>query len=336
MEALLRPILMWKDKLRFFVRKSHKRMRKTSSHGWGGLSLLVFFEDSHDEPKQFRINYFILIFLVAIIILPLLFSLAVHFNNYLSTEKQSQRLETRYSLLETSMALTIEKKQLIDRAQRQLRRFHRKFSPHKTKSMREILNEDPSSLTMYKPEHIPSKPGLYRSRYELDLLVPLRRDVESLVLRQSPYIFRPIWNRILIHHLMPRGWGLAGGVGYVTSLYGNRRNPIGSGSEFHSGVDFAYVSGTPIIATAPGIIIRALRTPKSGYGKFVRIHHGFGYTSLYAHCQSLAVKEGDYVKRGQVIAYVGRTGRVTGEHLHYEIQLGLDQAINPLPYIKLK
>ena len=325
---------MWKDRLRFFVRKGHKRVHETSSYGWGALSLLVFFDDSHEEPKQLRINYFILIFLGIIFILLPLFGLGMQISNYLRTEKQNQNITTRYRLLETSMALTMEKKRLIAKVRWQLKRFDQKlsFSTYKNANMQEMLKQNIRSQEGAET----SKPGLYRSRYELDILLPLKKEVNYLISRHIPYIFQPIRNRIVIHHLMPRGWGLAGGVGYVTSLYGNRKNPIGPGTEFHSGVDFAYFSGTPIIATAPGTVVRALRIPKSGYGKFVRIHHGFGYTSLYAHCQRLAVEEGEYVERGQVIAYVGRTGRVTGDHLHYEIQLGLDQAINPLPYIRLK
>jgi murein DD-endopeptidase MepM/ murein hydrolase activator NlpD len=123
-------------------------------------------------------------------------------------------------------------------------------------------------------------------------------------------------------------------------MFGSRPNPFGGTDtgprESHSGVDFASAPGTPIVATAPGIVIRAMENTTQGYGKHVRLHHGLGYTSLYAHCRELAVTEGEYVKRGQVIGYLGRTGRATGNHVHYEVQLGADVAIDPMEYIQLK
>ena len=297
---------------------------------------MIFPESGHSEPLRFRINYFILLFAAALLIsLPLL-SLGLHLERYWGTSEDARKLETRYHLLEISMGLTLEKKQLFAELEKQLLHFHKEFSSQNKISLSELIAATAPFPKQESNVLAKSKPGLHRSRYELEFLVPLRAKMKELVSRQLPFIFRPIWNRLTIYHLTPRGWTLIGGVGHVTSLYGDRENPIEGGSEFHSGVDFAYSEGTPITAAAPGYVIRAVRTPESGYGKYVRIHHGFGFTSLYAHCKGLNVEEGEFVERGQTIAYIGRTGRTTGDHLHYEIQLGLDAAADPLPYVKLK
>lgn len=296
----------------------------------------MIFPDSHSEPLRFRINYFILLFLGCLLALLPLLSLGLYLENYWDDTEDAHEIETRYHLLEISMGLTLEKKELFDKLEKQLIRFHDEFSFQNKFSLSEIITATAPLQKQEANTLKKNKPGLHRSRYELEFLVPLRSKMKELVSRQLPFVFRPIWNRLTIYHLTPRGWTLIGGVGHVTSLYGNRQNPIEGGAEFHSGVDFAYSEGTPIIATAPGYIIRAVRAPESGYGKYVRIHHGFGFTSLYAHCKDLNVEEGEFVERGQIIAYIGRTGRTTGDHLHYEIQLGLDTATDPLPYVKLK
>ena len=300
------------------------------------MSVLIFPESAHSEPIRFRINYFILLFLGCLLVFLPLLSIGLYIGNYWDSTEDAHKLETRYHLLEMSMGLTLEKKKLFDKIEKQLIHFHNKFSFQNKFSLEELIaatippqRQQPDALRK-------NKPGLHRSRYELEFLVPLRSKMKELISRQLPFIFRPIWNRLTIYHLTPRGWALLGGVGHVTSLYGSRENPIEPGKEFHSGVDFAFAAGTPIIATAPGYVIRAVHTPESGYGKYVRIHHGFGFTSLYAHCKELNVEEGEFIERGQTIAYIGSTGRTTGDHLHYEIQLGLDAATNPLPYVKLK
>ncbi len=227
----------------------------------------------------------------------------------------------------------MEKKQLTQRLQKRL---------HDLREL-SLLDAKRSFLSLFrrtKPSRFKrpkrKKAVSHRSRYELAYLADLKEAWQEILTWESLVTLGAIWNRSLLHHIMPRGWALLGGVGHVTSLYGPRRNPIGEGIEFHAGVDFAYAKGTPIIATAPGVVLRAVNTPKSGYGNFVQLHHGLGYTSLYAHCQSILVKEGDYIERGQIIGRLGNTGRATGDHLHYEIQLGYSKASNPLPYVKLE
>ena len=323
----------WKDQLHYRLSQKRKSIQRNSKRGWSGISLLVIPEDPRSQARQFRINYFVLIFSITLTLLPFLISTALQLQAASNTKQQKQTTLTRYKLLAISMRLSMEKRALLTQIKRDLQIFPTRF-PKLSNPNQKYLWEVAENRTQATQRQI--KPGVHRSRYELELLLPLQREMRELVRYRMPFIFQTLWNRLTIHYLMPRGWALLGGVGHVTSIYGMRRNPLEEGNEFHSGVDFAYIAGTPIIATAPGIVIRAVNEPKSGYGKFVQLHHGLGYTSLYAHCQSVVVNEGQQVERGQVIAYLGRTGRVTGEHLHYEVQLGWAQATNPLPFIKLK
>ena len=110
------------------------------------------------------------------------------------------------------------------------------------------------------------------------------------------------------------------------------RDDEGSGDrEFHPGLDIANASGTPIRATADGIVARARRS--GGYGNLVMLRHDLGYATLYGHASSLLVKEGELVKRGQVIAAMGSTGRSTGSHVHYEVWFN-GRTVNPAKFLK--
>ena len=116
----------------------------------------------------------------------------------------------------------------------------------------------------------------------------------------------------------------------VASGYGYRIDPFTKIRRFHYGMDFTAKRGTPIYATGNGIVKRA-DNRSSGYGKHIRIDHGFGYLSLYAHLSKYKVRRGQKVKRGDIIGYVGNSGRSVGPHLHYEI-LKDNKKINPLNF----
>jgi murein DD-endopeptidase MepM/ murein hydrolase activator NlpD len=118
---------------------------------------------------------------------------------------------------------------------------------------------------------------------------------------------------------------LTSGVGYRAAPFG------GSGSEFHSGIDISVPVGTPIRATARGTI--SFSGFQGAYGNLVKINHGNGYETRYAHNSRLLVSVGDTVSKGDVIAHSGNTGRSTGPHLHYEVRFR-GEVRNPLNYIR--
>ena len=113
---------------------------------------------------------------------------------------------------------------------------------------------------------------------------------------------------------IPSGSPLSGAR--LTSGFGSRYHPTLGGTRFHAGVDLAAPTGTPVTATASGRVSRAGWA--GGYGILVSINHGGSIETRYAHLSAIAVRPGDSVKAGQVIGYVGSTGRSTGPHLHYE------------------
>ena len=110
-------------------------------------------------------------------------------------------------------------------------------------------------------------------------------------------------------------------AGTITSPQGYRTDPITGEISYHSGTDIAVPEGTPILAAADGTVTvaNALDSWGGSYGYYVKLDHGGGLTTLYAHCSSICVTAGQQVKAGEVIAYVGHTGRATGPHLHFEV-----------------
>ncbi len=116
----------------------------------------------------------------------------------------------------------------------------------------------------------------------------------------------------------------------MASGYGYRTDPFTKKRRFHYGMDFSARKRTPIYATGNGVVKRA-DNRSSGYGKHIRIDHGFGYVSLYAHLSKYNVRRGQRVRRGDIIGYVGNTGRSVGPHLHYEIFKD-KKKINPLNF----
>jgi murein DD-endopeptidase MepM/ murein hydrolase activator NlpD len=117
----------------------------------------------------------------------------------------------------------------------------------------------------------------------------------------------------------------------LTSGFGGRRDPFGRGRRVHEGVDLAAPRGTPIHATADGVVTTAGR--ESGYGMVVRVQHELGFETVYAHMSKIRVKVGQQVSRGVQIGDMGSTGRSTGSHLHYEVRVN-GQPVNPMPYLE--
>ena len=126
------------------------------------------------------------------------------------------------------------------------------------------------------------------------------------------------------------GWGRPCTWRKLTSPYGYRIHPTLGYRKFHNGVDLANSQGTPIYATRSGKVTVA--TYGSTYGYYVTINHGDGYSSLYAHMTHYVVSKGDTVKKGQLIGYMGSTGRSTGPHLHFSIFYN-GSSVNPMNYI---
>lgn len=116
----------------------------------------------------------------------------------------------------------------------------------------------------------------------------------------------------------------------ISSYYGYRTDPFYKVRKFHDGIDFSAPTGTPIYATGDGVV-KSIKRSHRGYGNKIEIDHGFKYKTIYAHLDRFAIKKGEKVKRGQIIGYVGNTGKSTAPHLHYEIRKG-NKSVNPIYY----
>lgn len=174
-------------------------------------------------------------------------------------------------------------------------------------------------------------PGYLTDRSAVVDLTIARIEAMSGVLSQDLEAFRSLRSEAVayIHRLShtPTGWPV---VGRVSSYYGARVHPIDQVTRFHDGIDIAVPLGTPVKATADGIVTSS--GTRGGYGLTVVIDHGYGVETLYAHNSKLVASKGDEVKRGQVIAYSGSTGVSTGPHLHYEVRVG-GRSVDPEIYV---
>jgi murein DD-endopeptidase MepM/ murein hydrolase activator NlpD len=120
--------------------------------------------------------------------------------------------------------------------------------------------------------------------------------------------------------------------GQVTGSFGERIDPFNGEGAFHSGVDIGSSYGHPIVAPADGVV--TLTETMGGYGKTIMIFHGNGISTRYGHLSGFAVTTGQHVQRGEVIGYVGESGRSTGPHLHYEVRIN-DTPVNPYKYLRM-
>lgn len=118
--------------------------------------------------------------------------------------------------------------------------------------------------------------------------------------------------------------------GWVTSRFGYRKSPFTNRREFHKAFDVSAPKGTPVVAPANGVV--SFAGPRGAYGKMLKIDHGHGISTVYGHLNKFLKKRGEHVKRGDLVAQIGNTGRSTGPHLHYEVRVN-NIPVNPEKYI---
>jgi murein DD-endopeptidase MepM/ murein hydrolase activator NlpD len=135
-------------------------------------------------------------------------------------------------------------------------------------------------------------------------------------------------NPLFQSNMLPNIWPVDG---RLMSFFGNRADPFSGEGAWHSGVDISSPSGTPVKATADGVVASAEWT--GAYGRLIVVDHGSGFQTYYAHLSRIDVVPGQWVRRGAAIGRVGATGRVTSAHLHYEVRRG-GTPINPHPYLR--
>jgi murein DD-endopeptidase MepM/ murein hydrolase activator NlpD len=158
---------------------------------------------------------------------------------------------------------------------------------------------------------------------DMELLKDRTTDLES----QLRLLEQVAEKRATILRFTPSIWPVRG---HITSHYGNRMDPFNGDAEMHLGLDIAGIYGTPVHAAADGVVIYAAR--KAAYGNLVIIDHGNGLTTRHGHLSRFNVRVGQRIKRNDVIAFVGTTGRSTAPHLHYEVRIN-DRPVDPRRYL---
>jgi len=216
-------------------------------------------------------------------------------------EKQMKELEKRDN---TVYRAIFEANPLPDSARAKELEEEKEIKKVQNMNNRELLNSIVSSLN-----NLSSRVKAQSTSYtEIDKLV----NNKELLLSHTPAI-QPVSNKELSR---------------LASGFGRRIDPIYKTVKMHAGLDFAAPQGTPIYATADGTVTTAGNT-NNGYGNHVVINHGYGYETLYGHMVKVKARPGQAVKRGEVIGWIGSTGKSTGPHCHYEVHKN-GQKINPV------
>jgi murein DD-endopeptidase MepM/ murein hydrolase activator NlpD len=189
----------------------------------------------------------------------------------------------------------------------------RRGSSANTEYYDQLLNMTNSEIVISTSKKMNElKKELYIQSKSYDELILLAKNKETM-LENLPAI-QPVLNKNLK---------------YMASGYGWRIDPIYHTRRFHAGMDFTAPVGTNVFATGNGVVVSA--GWEQGYGNCVQINHGYGYITLYGHMSAIKVRNGQTVKRGDIIGLVGSTGKSTGPHLHYEVHFK-GQIMNPQNY----
>lgn len=238
--------------------------------------------------------------------------------------REIENLKIRYDILEKRMALAQDVLVNIEERDNNLYRVFFNSSPIPMEQRRAGLgginrydefdgyNNSDLIKNATRKMDILSKSLVVQSK-SLDEIINLAKDKEKL-LAAIPAI-QPVKNEDLTR--------MASGFGY-------RNDPFTKIRKFHYGMDFTAKTGTPIFATGDGVVMKADNS-MSGYGNLIIVNHGFGYKSFYAHMSKFKARKGQKVKRGDIIGYVGSTGRSEAPHLHYEVHKD-GQPINPINF----
>ena len=282
------------------------------------------------EPRKGRKLRNVFLFLTASMLFGFIGMFILLNTNFLNTPRELaqarelKQYEIQYELLNKKLAQIEEVLHNIEDRDNNLYRLYFEANPipeeqrkagfggiNRYKSL-EGYNNSEMIISTTKRLEILQKPLVVQSK-SLDEITRLAADKEKL-LAAIPAI-QPILSKDLTR---------------MASGYGWRSDPFTKARKFHYGMDFTAPRGTPIYATGDGVVERADNTA-AGYGEHIRINHGYGYVSLYAHLSRYNVRKGQRVKRGDLIGFVGSTGRSEAPHLHYEVFKD-DERINPINF----
>lgn len=164
----------------------------------------------------------------------------------------------------------------------------------------------------------------------IEILIGLRSEPERSLAQRIDTASQTAHEKHLMLHSIPSGYPVSSER--ITSPFGMRRHPIEERMALHGGVDLRAPRGTPVYATADGVVEWAAKHHGSGLGKMVRLIHNYGFSTVYGHLDEVKTRPGTYVQRGDLLGYSGNTGASTAPHLHYEVR-HLNRRLDPQPFL---
>ena len=289
---------------------------------------VMFIPHSEKKILNFHISVFSLVFLSLLLCVLIVgfFYLSTHFTR---SEAHIFDLEAN---LENSTKNLEKYRDEVKKVNKIIEDFNKSM-----RSLSEVINgEDYNELiNTYKGgEVIPSK-GSTESEEEIrtlkKLIAAITNSIEPLnettnILTRQKELLQDIPNLWPIY-------GKGRRIGNITDYFGIGRHPLTGKFRIHKGVDIAWSSGTPIVATANGVV-RAVDFSPTGLGHYVTIQHKYGFFTRYGHMQKTLVARGQALSRGDIIGYMGSSGLSTGPHLHYEVWMGI-QVVDPMQYLDI-
>jgi len=315
-----------KNMSKFFSKEFLRKIYKKIDWGWKGITILVF-TDITKDPKKLKLNFYSIIFPFLILIILIVLLLYDRIEKSLLQEKTIKYYKKQELILYNLYYSLKYKNQLIKKIHSNIIKIY------PTKTMNLLKNQN-----LYQNQ---KKQNLIQASTKIEeeiIIANLLKQELEIELNHFPLLLlETFWHKTHIYSVIPKGIPMYPGTYNISSGYGYRQDPFHSSEgDFHNGLDFASSQNTPILAAADGLVLKVYNNSNSGYGTYTIIHHGLGFQTLYAHCNQILVQENQFVIEKQVIALVGKSGRATGNHLHYEVRIGYEKPVDPLPFIRIK
>ncbi len=287
-----------------------------------------------DDVKQFRLPKILPILAVLLLIFAGFSFLGIDIiNDYLSLKEQAPRmaqLEKENAFQQKQLALMASRIEDVtsnikelDKREKELQALANQIDVDDMKKFRGIGGSDAALLDPKENLKRADRKlvrAMHRTLDDLESAIQLRRE-------KNDELEKFLDDQKMLLASTPSTWPARG---WLSSRFGYRTSPFSSKREFHRGIDISARSGTKILAPANGLVI--FNGWKNGYGRVIILKHARGFKTKYAHLKKSLVKTGQHVKKGEKIGLVGRSGRTTGSHLHYEVHLN-NAPVNPLRYI---
>lgn len=286
----------------------------------------LIFPGAHGKLRSIRLPYYVIHLVLVFSIIGLLTVTALTSSyarmllktaNYNSVRSEREALKTQYRVLENTVTQTNAKLGSLQSLASDVALTYGFGAPRRRSLPQSII-----ALAVQGNSGLES--GFSASLYTFQLMKAAAAGKSTFDSTINSLIANPPIDRATV----PSIWPVRG---LVTGGFGERLDPLNGEGAFHSGMDIAAPVGTPVDATADGIVFAS--GPDSAYGNSILIDHGFGITTKYSHLSRVDVVIGQEIKQGQVIGAVGQTGRTTGPHLHYEVHVH-EAPVNPAKYLR--